>query len=163
MIHNDARWIFFNENWREKIFNHRFFVCSQQCSLPRIYVPFHLAESSQTFSRNTLEFRYSRGEKDCVIRTANNSGRQLLHAEQKGYDVYKRKLFPVKLNRIRSLNGDRTIFIYDFSFPHQILPTRFSTLNLISRNEKRIEETRNPWKIILVIEKRVKNDFLTIF
>lgn len=96
MIHNDARWIFFNENWREKIFNHRFFVCSQQCSLPRIYVPFHLAESSQTFSRNTLEFRYSRGEKDCVIRTANNSGRQLLHAEQKGYDVCKRKLFPVK-------------------------------------------------------------------
>lgn len=147
MIYNDARWIFFNENWREKIFNHRFFVCSQQCSLPRIYVPFHLAESSQTcFSRNTLEFRYSRGEKDCVIRTANNSGRQLLHAEQKGYDVCKRKLFPVKLNRIRSLNGDRTIAFYLQFF--LLLPSSNFTNAFFNFESHFAQRKENRWNTI---------------
>lgn len=161
IIYDDIRgiWSTSSPMGRRKDFNHRFFVCSQQRSLPRIYLPFHLAESSQTFSKHS-SFARSREEKDCVIRTANNSGSQLLHAEQKGYDACKRKLLPVKLNRIRSLNGDRTIVFHLRLFlPRQILSNFASTSNPVSRNKEKRNWRNNPREIIsIILEKWIDND-----
>lgn len=163
IMYDDIRgiWSTSSPMGRRKDFNHRFFVCSQQRSLPRIYLPFHLAESSQTFSKHS-SFARSREEKDCVIRTANNSGSQLLHAEQKGYDACKRKLLPVKLNRIRSLNRDRTIVFHLRLFlPRQILSNFASTSNPVSRNKEKRNWRNNPREIIsiiLAVEKWIDND-----